>query len=96
MGADARLMRVRALAVKLGLDQTAALSVRPLIKGMLKGDLGNSYAYGHALSAGLIAERSHADNSNGNHVHVLMTVVLALACRNLYVRQITTGSAMWV
>src|SRR5207245_712239 len=56
MGADASPDAVRALMVKLGLDQPLHYRYVHWIKGMLTGDLGNSYAYGTPV-AGLIAER---------------------------------------
>src|SRR5438128_12009623 len=46
MGADASPDAVRALMVKLGLDQPLHYRYVHWIKGMLTGDLGNSYAYG--------------------------------------------------
>ncbi|MGY4435957.1 ABC-type dipeptide/oligopeptide/nickel transport system permease subunit [Bradyrhizobium sp. F1.13.1] len=56
MGADASPDAVRALTVKLGLDQPLALRYLQWIKGLLVGDLGNSYVYGTPV-ASLIAER---------------------------------------
>src|SRR5579864_8059544 len=56
MGADASPDAVRALAVKLGLDQPLGLRYLLWIKGMAVGDLGNSYVYGTSV-ASLIAER---------------------------------------
>ena len=56
MGADASPDAVRALTVKLGLDQPLHYRYVHWIKGLLTGDLGNSYAYGTPV-AGLIAER---------------------------------------
>lgn len=56
MGADASADAVRALTVKLGLDQPLAVRYLHWIKGLLVGDLGNSYAYGTPV-ASLIAER---------------------------------------
>ncbi len=46
MGADASPDAVRALTVKLGLDQPLAVRYLQWIKGLLVGDLGNSYVYG--------------------------------------------------
>ena len=54
MGADASPDAVRALAAKLGLDQPLHYRYLYWLKGMLTGDLGNSYAYGTPV-AGLIA-----------------------------------------
>jgi len=56
MGADASPDAVRALTVKLGLDQPLAVRYLHWIKGLLSGDLGNSYVYGTPV-ASLIAER---------------------------------------
>ena len=56
MGADASADAVRALTVKLGLDQPLAVRYLQWIKGLLVGDLGNSYVYGTSV-ASLIAER---------------------------------------
>src|SRR5438876_11566657 len=56
MGADASADAVRALTVKLGLDQPLAVRYLHWIKGLLIGDLGNSYVYGTPVAA-LIAER---------------------------------------
>ncbi|MDU1693794.1 MAG: ABC transporter permease, partial [Bradyrhizobium sp.] len=46
MGADASPDAVRALTVKLGLDQPLALRYLHWLRGLVVGDLGNSYAYG--------------------------------------------------
>ena len=56
MGADASPDAIRALTVKLGLDQPLLYRYLHWIHGMAVGDLGNSYAYGTSV-AGLIAER---------------------------------------
>src|SRR5436309_14061669 len=56
MGADASPDAVRALAVKLGLDQPLHVRYVHWIAGMLTGDLGNSYVYGTPVG-GLIGER---------------------------------------
>ena len=56
MGADASPDAVRALTVKLGLDQPLYARYLHWIGGMAVGDLGNSYAYGTPV-AGLIMER---------------------------------------
>ncbi len=45
MGADASSDAVRALTVKLGLDQPLHYRYVHWIKGMLTGDLGAAYAY---------------------------------------------------
>ncbi|UGY12055.1 ABC transporter permease [Bradyrhizobium septentrionale] len=56
MGADASPDAVRALTVKLGLDQPLTVRYLLWLKGMAVGDLGNSYVYGTPV-ASLIAER---------------------------------------
>src|SRR6478672_2036846 len=56
MGADASPEAVRALTVKLGLDQPLTVRYLLWLKGMVAGDLGNSYVYGTPV-ASLIAER---------------------------------------
>jgi peptide/nickel transport system permease protein len=56
MGADASPDAIRALTVKLGLDQPLLTRYLHWIRGMAVGDLGNSYAYGTPV-AGLIMER---------------------------------------
>src|SRR5690349_23077783 len=56
MGADASPDAVRALTIKLGLDQPLLTRYAYWIAGMAVGDLGNSYAYGSPV-ASLIAER---------------------------------------
>src|SRR5271165_3246231 len=57
MGADASPDAVRALAVKLGLDQPLLYRYLHWLQGMaVGGELGNSYVYGTPV-AGLIAER---------------------------------------
>ncbi|UQR66345.1 ABC transporter permease [Bradyrhizobium sp. C-145] len=56
MGADASPDAVRALTVKLGLDQPLAVRYLQWIKGLLVGDLGNSYVYDTPV-ASLITER---------------------------------------
>src|SRR5947209_19832666 len=56
MGADASPDAIRALTVKLGLDQPLLYRYLHWIQGMAVGDLGNSYAYGTPV-AGLILER---------------------------------------
>ena len=56
MGADASPEAIQALAVKLGLDQPLIYRYLHWIRGMLTGDLGNSYAYGTSVGA-LIMER---------------------------------------
>jgi peptide/nickel transport system permease protein len=77
MGADASPDAVRALAVKLGLDQPLGLRYVQWIKGMAVGDLGNSYVYGTPV-AGLIAERL-ALTIPLAIMSMLITVALALA-----------------
>ena len=56
MGADASPDAVRALTVKLGLDQPLLHRYVHWVGGMVAGDLGNSYVYGTPVGA-LIAER---------------------------------------
>lgn len=56
MGADASPDAVRALTVKLGLDQPLLARYWHWLAGMAMGDLGNSYVYGTPV-ASLIAER---------------------------------------
>lgn len=77
MGADASPDAVRALTVKLGLDQPLAVRYLLWIKGMAVGDLGNSYVYGTPV-AGLIAERLVLTIPLAI-MSMLITVVLALA-----------------
>src|ERR1043165_1614569 len=56
MGADASPDAVRALTVKLGLDQPLLTRYWHWMSGMAVGDLGNSYVYGTPV-ASLIVER---------------------------------------
>ena len=77
MGADASPDAVRALAAKLGLDQPLHYRYVLWIKGLLTGDLGNSYAYGTPV-AGLIAERLTLTIPLAI-MSMSMTVVLALS-----------------
>jgi len=77
MGADASPDAIRALTVKLGLDQPLLTRYVHWIGGMLVGDLGNSYAYGTPV-AGLIAERL-ALTIPLAILSMAITVVLALA-----------------
>ncbi|WGS19679.1 MULTISPECIES: ABC transporter permease [unclassified Bradyrhizobium] len=77
MGADASPDAVRALAVKLGLDQPLTYRYLLWIKGMAVGDLGNSYVYGTPV-VGLIAERLVLTVPLAI-ISMLITVVLALA-----------------
>ena len=77
MGADASPDAVRALMVKLGLDQPLHYRYVHWIKGLLTGDLGNSYAYGTPVAA-LIAERL-ALTIPLAIMSMSMTVVLALS-----------------
>lgn len=77
MGADASPEAVRALAIKLGLDQPFPVRYVHWIGGMLVGDLGNSYAYGSSVAA-LIAERL-ALTIPLAIMAMLITTVLALA-----------------
>ncbi len=77
MGADASPDAARALTVKLGLDQPLHYRYVHWIKGMLTGDLGNSYTYGTPVAA-LIAERLTLTIPLAI-MSMSMTVVLALA-----------------
>jgi len=77
MGADASPDAVRALTVKLGLDQPLHYRYVHWIVGMLTGDLGNSYVYGTPV-AGLIAERLTLTIPLAI-MSMSMTVVLALS-----------------
>ena len=77
MGADASPDAVRALTVKLGLDQPLAYRYVLWIKGMAIGDLGNSYVYTTPV-AELIADRLVLTIPLAI-MSMLMTVVLALA-----------------
>ena len=77
MGADASADAVRALTVKLGLDQPLAVRYLQWIRGFVVGDLGNSYVYGTAVAA-LIAERLVLTIPLAI-MSMLITVVLALS-----------------
>jgi peptide/nickel transport system permease protein len=77
MGADASPDAIRALTVKLGLDQPLLYRYLHWIRGMAVGDLGNSYAYGTPV-AGLIMERL-ALTIPLAIMSMSITVVLALA-----------------
>jgi peptide/nickel transport system permease protein len=77
MGADASADAVRALTVKLGLDQPLAVRYLQWIKGLLVGDLGNSYVYGTPVGS-LIAERLVLTIPLAI-MSMLITVVLALS-----------------
>jgi peptide/nickel transport system permease protein len=77
MGADASADAIRALTVKLGLDQPLAYRYGHWIAGMAVGDLGNSYAYGTPVAA-LIAERLWLSIPLAL-LSMSITVVLALA-----------------
>src|SRR3974390_2954546 len=77
MGADASPDAVRALTVKLGLDQPLLYRYVHWIGGMAVGDLGNSYAYGTSVVA-LIAERLTLTIPLAI-MSMLITVMLALA-----------------
>jgi peptide/nickel transport system permease protein len=77
MGADASPDAIRALTVKLGLDQPLLCRYLHWIRGMAVGDLGNSYAYGTPV-AGLIMERLTLTIPLAI-MSMSVTVVLALA-----------------
>ncbi|MBV9532765.1 MAG: ABC transporter permease, partial [Bradyrhizobium sp.] len=77
MGPDASPDAVRALTIKLGLDQPLLYRYGHWIKGMTVGDLGNSYAYGTPV-AELIIERLTLTVPLAI-MSMLITVALALA-----------------
>jgi peptide/nickel transport system permease protein len=77
MGADASPEALRALTVKLGLDQPLVYRYLHWVQGLVVGDLGNSYVYGTPV-AGLIAERL-ALTIPLAVMSMLCTVALALA-----------------
>src|SRR3954454_12378810 len=77
MGADASPEAVRAMTVKLGLDQPLIVRYPRWVGGLLVGDLGNSYSYGTPV-ADLITERL-ALTIPLAVMAMLLTVVLALA-----------------
>ncbi|BAM91934.1 putative oligopeptide ABC transporter permease protein [Bradyrhizobium oligotrophicum S58] len=77
MGADASPDAIRALTVKLGLDQPLAYRYVHWLGGLLVGDLGNSYAYGTPV-AELIRERLVMTIPLAI-MAMLLTTVLALA-----------------
>jgi peptide/nickel transport system permease protein len=77
MGADASPDAIRALTVKLGLDQPLLYRYVHWVQGLVVGELGNSYAYGTPV-AGLIAERL-ALTIPLAIMSMLCTIVLALA-----------------
>ncbi|CAN5426583.1 ABC transporter permease [soil metagenome] len=76
-GADASPEAVRAMTVKLGLDQSLTHRYLTWISGLAVGDLGNSYSYGTSV-ADLISERL-ALTVPLALMAMLITVVLALA-----------------
>jgi peptide/nickel transport system permease protein len=77
MGADASPDAVRALTVKLGLDQPLGYRYLHWLSGLLVGDLGTSYAYGTPV-ADLIRERLVMTIPLAI-LAMLITTVLALA-----------------
>jgi peptide/nickel transport system permease protein len=77
MGADASPDAIRALTVKLGLDQPLLYRYMHWIHGLVTGDLGNSYAYDTPV-ADLIAERL-ALTIPLAVMSMIITVALALA-----------------
>jgi peptide/nickel transport system permease protein len=77
MGADASSDAVRAMTVKLGLDQPLLSRYLHWIGGLITGDLGNSYAYDTPV-AGLIVERL-ALTVPLAVMSMIITVALALA-----------------
>ena len=76
MGPDADPAAVAAKATELGLDRPAAQRYVDWIGGLLRGDMGNSYAYGSPVSE-LIAERLTLTVPLAV-LAMLMTAVLAL------------------
>lgn len=56
MGPDAEPEAVAAMTQQLGLDQPALTRYWQWISGLLQGDMGNSYAYGSAVTE-LVWER---------------------------------------
>ena len=77
MGADSSPEAIRAMTVKLGLDQPLVVRYLRWIGGLLVGNLGNSYSYGTPV-ADLIAERL-ALTIPLAVMAMLLTIVLALA-----------------
>src|SRR5258707_1036944 len=77
MGADSSPEAIRAMTIKLGLDQPVVVRYLHWVGGLLVGDLGNSYSYGTPV-AELIAERL-ALTIPLAVMAMLLTVVLALA-----------------
>src|SRR5512141_79868 len=77
MGADSSPEAIRAMTIKLGLDQPLIVRYLHWIGGLLVGDMGNSYSYGTPV-AELIAERL-ALTIPLAAMAMLLTVVLALA-----------------
>jgi peptide/nickel transport system permease protein len=77
MGADASADALRALTIKLGLDQPLLYRYGHWLQGLVTGDLGNSYSYGTPV-AGLIMERLTLTIPLAV-MSMLITVVLALA-----------------
>ncbi len=77
MGADASPDAVAALTAKLGLDQSAAARYGLWVKGMLNGELGNSYAYATPVGE-LIWERL-AVTAPLAAMAMAITVVLAVS-----------------
>ncbi|MDB5519001.1 MAG: transporter permease protein [Tardiphaga sp.] len=76
MGADASADALRALTIKLGLDQPLLYRYGHWLQGLVTGDLGNSYSYGTPV-AGLIMERLTLTIPLAV-MSTLITVVLAL------------------
>lgn len=77
LGTEASPDTVRAMTEKLGLDQPAHRRYVDWLAGMLRGELGNSYAYGSPV-AELIAERLQLTVPLAL-LAMLLTVILALA-----------------
>lgn len=77
MGADSSADALKALTIKLGLDQPLLTRYGHWLAGLVTGDLGNSYSYGTPV-AGLIMERL-ALTIPLAVMSMLITVVLALA-----------------
>ena len=68
MGADSSPEAIRAMTIKLGLDQPLVVRYLHWIGGLLVGDLGTSYSYGTPV-ADLIAERRKARDFEGRVVN---------------------------
>jgi peptide/nickel transport system permease protein len=77
MGPDSSAEALKAMTIKLGLDQPLLYRYGHWLQGLVTGDLGNSYSYGTPVAA-LIGERL-ALTIPLAVMSMLITVVLALA-----------------